>query len=248
MSKSNTKHHKQQQKYFNTYYSHLQEYSLLPWQESYIQRIKTYILDRNYKQKTLLDIGTGIGYIAIEMAKLGMHVIACDMSEQAMNNLEKYKKQFALKNLELILCKAEEIPLKKQSVDYIISNAILEHIPNEEKAIKAWKSLLKRNGKMFITVPIKFRYVWPFLWLPFYIRDKQIGHLRRYDLPTLQKKIKLPVLKFFYTGHLIKVLGVLILKLTRSDKSKYDRLFEVLDKKKEQKQYGANNISVIFQK
>lgn len=239
-------HYKQQQKYFDAEFSQLQDYSLAPWQESYIQRIKKYLLDKNYKSKTLLDIAPGTGYVAIEMAKLGMHVIACDLSKQAIKNLERYKKKLKLKNLELIVCKAEAIPLKKQSIDYIVANAILEHIPDEVGAINSWRNLLKRNGRMFITVPIKFRYIWPFLWLPNYIHDKRIGHLRRYDLASLQKKFTLKIIKFFYTGHLVKIYPIILKKLFNTNR--FDTFFEEKDREKEHQLYGANNISVIFKK
>lgn len=239
-------HYKKQRQYFDTEFSHVQEYTLAAWQKSYIEKIKEYMLDEDFKDKTFLDIATGRGYVAIEMAKLGLKkVIACDLSPEAIKNLEAYKKQFKLSNLELIECKAEEIPLKDASVDYIVANAILEHIPDEAQTISEWKRVLKKKGKMLITVPLKFEYIWPFLWTVNKWHDKRIGHLRRYDAYDLQHKFRLPVLHYFYTGHLVKVFGIVVSILTKS--SKYDDIFELLDKKKEHVRYGANNISVIFQ-
>lgn len=244
MNKSN--HHKKQQEYFDKEFSLLKGYLLESWQESYIDRIKAYMLDRKYKKKTLLDIATGSGYVAVEMAKLGLDVIACDLSTESVKNLEKYKKKFRLKNLKIIQCKAEEIPLKRKSVDYIVANAILEHIPAETKAINEWKSLLKKNGKMFITVPLKFRYIWPFLWIPNYLHDRRIGHLRRYDLSTLKRKFSLPIIQVFYTGHLVKIFGIIVSIVTK--RHTYDEYFEKADNSKISTSYGANNISVVIKK
>ncbi len=243
------KQYKNQRRYFDREFSAVKKYELEAWQESYIDRIKKHVLDKQYKKKTLLDIATGTGYIAIEMAKLGMNVIACDLSPEAIKNLQKYKKQFKLKNLKLLVCKAENLPLKTESVDYITANAILEHIPEEKAAVVEWKRVLKKKGKMFIVVPLKLRYIWPFLWLPNYIHDKQIGHLRRYDLQTLRTRFKLKTIKYFYTGHLIKVLPIVLSKFMNngSDKS-FHEFFEKKDQEQDQILYGANNISVVFQK
>lgn len=239
------KQYKKQREYFDKEFSSIKAYQLEPWQQSYIDRIKNDLIGKQYKNKTLLDIATGRGYVAIEIARLGLNVIACDLSPEAIKNLEKYKKQFKLKNLALIECKAEEIPLKDNSVDYITANAILEHIPEEQAAIDEWKRVLKKKGKMLITVPLKFRYIWPFLWLPNMLHDKQIGHLRRYDLKTLQKKFKLTTTKYFYTGHLVKIIPILLSMIKINS---HDEYFEKKDRAKEHKLYGANNIIVIFKK
>jgi len=242
----NKNHHKHQIKYFDKEFSGMQEYSLAAWQKSYILRIKKYMLGKEYKGKTLIDIATGSGYIAVEMAKLGMKVYATDLSPQSLRNLEKFKKQFNLTNLVIIACKAENIPLKDKIADYIVANAILEHIPQEEKTIKEWKRLLRKDGKMLITVPLKFRYVWPFLWPINFIHDKRIGHLRRYDLSDLKTKFKMETVAYFYTGHLIKVLGIARAFIFKTNK--FEAAYEKKDAQQYRVRYGANNISVIFTK
>lgn len=239
-------HYKQQLTYYEKEFSGNSEYKLSAWQESYIEKIKNFLLNKDFQRKKLLDIGTGSGYVAIEMAKLGMNVIACDLSPQAIKNLKRYREALSLQNLRLIVCNAEKIPLEDGTVDYILANAILEHIPNEKQAIGEWKRILKPGGRMFITVPLKFRFIWPFFWLVNFIHDKRLGHLRRYDLESLTNKFKLNTVKIFYTGHFVKVVGVLISILLRTHK--LDKQLEIIDQKNENKQYGANNIAIIFEK
>ena len=240
------KQYKHQRNYFNKEFLSIAQYRLSEWQITYIDRIKKHLLDKDFRKKTLLDIATGRGYVAIEMAKLGMQVIACDLSFQSIKNLGKYKKQFSLKNLQLLSCPAEKIPLPDKSVDFIVANAILEHIPNEKEAIAEWKRILRPHGRMFIAVPLKLRYVWPFLWLINYIHDKRIGHLRRYDLQNLQEKFNLRVLKVFYTGHLLKVVSA-ITSLFIIKSEKFSEFFEKIDTRQESKRYGASNIIVLFE-
>ena len=238
-------HYRKQLNYFQKEFSAVSHYELAAWQKSYIEKIKEYLLDNDFKNKTLLDIATGTGYVAVEMARNGINVIACDMSEQAIENIKKYKKKFSLKNLELLVCRAEDIPLADNSVDYIVANAILEHIPDEKQVVLEWKRVLRSNGKMFITVPLSLKYIWPFLWLINILYDKRLGHLRRYDLKSLKEKFRLKVFKVFYTGHLVKVIGVIFSELIGTHK--FDEFLEKQDSKKQDIRYGANNISVIFQ-
>jgi len=242
--RSKNRQYKHQLNYFDKEFAGNTKYTLDAWMITYIDRIKQNVLDKNFKKKTIIDIATGSGYAAIEMAKMGMQVIACDLSPQSIKNLHKYKKDLSLSNLKLFVCKAEEIPLKNKSVDYILANAILEHIPDERAAVEEWKRILKPNGKMFITVPLKYRYVFPFLWPIVYLYDKRIGHLRRYDLKSLQKVFKLKTIKYFYSGHLVKIIGLIINILMKTNK--LDQYAERVDQEQERKRYGANNITVIF--
>ena len=237
-------HHTKQLSYFGYEFGHVDKYELESWQKSYIEKIKKYMLGKSRK-KVLIDIASGSGYVAIEMAKFGLNVIAIDLTPEAINNLNKYKKQFSLHSLTIKKCFAEKIPLPDKSVDFIVANAILEHIPNEKEAINEWKRILKPHGKMLITVPLKLRYVWPFLWLVNYLHDKRIGHLRRYDLQNLQEKFKLKVQKVFYTGHLLKVICVIMALFVRNQK--ICNFIEKIDIKQENKRYGASNIIVLFE-
>lgn len=236
--------YKKQLKYFNHQFSQVSDYTLSAWQKSYVSRIKKYVI-RNGTGK-LLDIGSGKGYAAIELAKEGIKVTACDLSPQSIKNLKNYKKHLKLKNLILLCCNAEKLPFKDKSFDFIIANALLEHLPQEEQAISEWKRILKDSGRMFIGVPLSLKYVWPFLWPITIAFDKHIGHLRRYDKESLQAKFKLRLIKVIYTGHLFKVFGVLLSKLLRT--TSFLPLLEKQDAKKEHLAYGANNIIAIFEK
>lgn len=241
-----SKYYKRQIRYFEAEFSKKSSYELLAWKKSYIRRITDNLLKDNFKGKTMLDIGTGSAYVTIEMAKLGLKIIALDLSEVAIDNIKRYKSQYNLNNITTILASADSLPFINNSIDYIVANSILEHIPNETKAINEWKRVLKPRGRMMITVPLKYRYVWPFLWLINYIHDRQIGHLRRYDLNDLKNKFKLKIINHTYTGHLIKAMW-LIYSILFND-HRFDEQIENIDYKLRYKKYGASNIIVIIEK
>ncbi len=246
MKLNKKKHYDQQISYFGKEFRNIKNYNLLPWQESYIKKIKESLLDNKIKGKVLVDVGTGSGYVAVEMARIGLKVIATDLTPVALNNIKNYKKKFRLKNIKTINCKADKMPLEDEEVDYIVANAVLEHIPNEKDAANEWIRILKPGGKLFVTVPLKYKFVLP-PFIPLnYLHDKRMGHLRRYDLKSLKNLFKLKFIKVYYTGHFIKMIGFLLNIFLKYEK--FDRILEKIDKKWEDKRYGSTNIVVVFQK
>lgn len=241
---SNQHHH--QQKYFGNEFQKISKYELVPWQGKYINKITGYLQVKRTSKTTIIDIGCGGGYVSVEMAKKGCRVFACDITHQAISNLMNFKKIFKLNRLTGIECPAERIPLPSKSADIIVANAILEHIPDEKKAISEWKRLLKPKGLIFITVPIKLRYVWPFFWPINIIHDRRIGHLRRYDLDELKEKFKYQVVEVSYSGHLLKILLTLFSLVVKSVHTA--NLAEKVDQISENFSYGASNITVVLNK
>jgi ubiquinone/menaquinone biosynthesis C-methylase UbiE len=248
-----TSHFKKQEKYFDDELSYFKDYekSLNAWRYSYLKRIKEDFLDKNCKGKMILDIGTGSGYIAIEMARMCLNVIALDIIKSALKNIEQYKAKYKLKNLTTILSSADKLSLKSESIDYIVVNSVLEHLENENQAISEWKRVLKPKGKIFITVPLKFIYIWPFFWPINFIHDRRLGHLHRYSVGDLKRKFRLKVKKVYYTGHFLKVCWILISRVFMGGLKKssdLDYLFEKIDQKFDRIPYGANNLIVVLQK
>lgn len=250
-----SKHHLQQQRYADREYSGiLYDYKLVPWHKTYIDRINEYVLKikdskskiKTLQKKTLVDLGSGQGYIAIEIAKKGINVVACDLSPESIKNINRYKDQFKIKNIEAIRCFAEKLPLKSSSADYVVANALLEHIAEEKQAIEEWKRILKPGGRMLISVPLSFKYVWPFFWPLNYLHDRRIGHLRRYDLQIIQDKFRLKVLDHFYTGHPLKVIWAILAIIFRTDF--LAEFIERYDRSMSKRRYGASNIVVVMEK
>jgi len=247
MDRTKNNHYLKQQSFFDWAYSKvLYDYRLDPWHLTYIDKIKKHVLGKSLKNKTLVDLGAGQGYISIEMAKLGLNVIACDMSKESIKSINRYEKEFKLKKVKAVKCFVEKLPLKDNSVDYVVANAILEHISSEQEAISEWKRILKPKGRLLVSVPLAYKYVWPFFWLLNYVNDKRVGHLRRYDLEGLKDKFDMKVIDYSYTGHPLKVIWALFSLLFKTNI--FAQTIENLDNNLSNKRYGASNIIVIFEK
>lgn len=242
----NSDQHARQKKYFESRYSSHPEYTLDAWKKTYIDRVLTAL--KPLSKGTVLDIGSGSGYVAIEVAKRNkkLKVIACDLAPSSIRNIKRYAKDHSITNLRAFISTAEELPFPNKSIDFIVANALLEHISDEKKAIKEWKRLLKTNGKIFIVTPLKLRFVWPFFWPVNILHDKRIGHLRRYDEVDIQRKFNLKTEKIYYSGHVIKFVWLLFSKIFNT--KILENFIERLDNNMSGIKYGASNISVVLKK
>lgn len=164
------------------------------------------------KNKHILEVGTGNGYMAIGLARLGAKVIATDITLKNLISLKKFTKALGLeKNLLFVCCSADQLPFKNNSFDYFVINAVLEHIPTEKEAITEINRTLKRGGGLMITVPVKYRHIFPLLLPVNVFHDRRIGHLRRYDDDSLKDKFHgFKMIRTYFTGHKIKVIKVIV--------------------------------------
>ncbi len=142
-----------------------------------------FALDRYLKGKTVLDFGSGVGSLALYLAGRGKQVTGVELSEKAVNAANRSAEKFGLtrrvKFLRRDIFKTE----LKQKFDLVICSEVLEHLPDDAKALNKIHSLLKPSGRILVSVPsakaplIKLGAIKNF--------DRWSGHLRRYTLESL---------------------------------------------------------------
>ncbi|MEI8378376.1 MAG: arsenite methyltransferase [bacterium] len=103
---------------------------------------------------TVLDLGSGAGldcFLAAQKVGVQGKVIGVDMTEEmivkARNNAEKY----SYTNVEFRLGEIENLPVEDNSVDIIISNCVINLVPDKLKAFQESYRVLKSSGKVFIS-------------------------------------------------------------------------------------------------
>ena len=216
---------------------------LKAWQQSYMERFKTNFSD--IENKLVIDCGAGSGYMAIELAKLGATVIACDLNLKSLFKIKNIaEKLFLMDKVILLYCSAEELPLRNSIANYFISNSVLEHILNEKEAIQEINRVCCKKAGLMIAVPLKAKFLNPLLIPASFINDKKVCHLRRYDEKTLMDRFNnWRLIRTYYTGHSKKIIKVFFNKF--GELFDTDRI-EKEDRKKENKRYGAYNIICFF--
>lgn len=135
-------------------------------------------------QGNILEVGSGLG----TFSELIIHdfplslITLSDISPSYVKNLEA---KFSSKRV--FVCKLdlnniddyERIGYEK--FDSIIAINVLEHIENDERALRQLYKMLKKDGVMVILVPAnKFLYN---------VIDESIGHWRRYTKKELETKV-----------------------------------------------------------
>lgn len=233
-------------KYFEKENESRPSYGLEPWQKRYVD---SYVRIGNPKKKGLIvDNATGSGYIAIELAKRGFRVIATDLTVAELINLKEHIRRLGLtKQIFLICANSEELPVRSKAADGMVANAILEHLPNEKKAIGEMSRVLRVRAPLMLAAPVDLRFVWPFLWMVNIAHDKKIGHLRRYTKGRIVERFKkFAEIKTYYTGSLMKIFCIVMKKLTMN--TWWDEEAERLDTILSHVSYGSSNIVSILRK
>ncbi len=246
-----TRQSKKQIGYFTRENASRPGYRLAPWQKNYLEnRILPGFGARDYRGKLLIDVGTGSGYCAVEFAKMGATVVACDLTPAAVLSLKKTAERLSLDDRILpMACSAEALPVKNGSFDFFILNAILEHLPDDARCLEEVKRITKKESRGFAVVPLSLKYGWPFFWPLNYFHDQRIGHLRRYDQESLAEKFGragFGINRVFYSGHLRKTMGVIFSRLTGI--RRWEAKYEEWDRRGAARRFGANNISVWVEK
>ncbi|MGH3631242.1 MAG: class I SAM-dependent methyltransferase [Sciscionella sp.] len=126
----------------------------------------------------VLEIGSGLGHYAADWADMGVHITA---SEADPARLSALRKRFT--GDDRVRVRELTVPIK-ETADYstVVAYNVLEHIPDQVDALKAFAGLLQPRGATVLIVP-----AFQFAMSAF---DRKIGHQRRYTLASLSMALR----------------------------------------------------------
>ena len=104
--------------------------------------------------ETVLDLGSGAGFdLLIAAEKVGPtgKVIGVDMTEEMIAKASENIKKAGATNIEVRYGLIEELPVDENSVDWVISNCVINLSPEKTKVFKEISRVLKPGGKMRIS-------------------------------------------------------------------------------------------------
>jgi len=99
----------------------------------------------------LLDAGCGIGVLSRFYARKGLDVHAIDISGTAVERTRESFEAYGLKG-RVHLGSVESIPYDDNYFDYIVSNGVIHHTPDTEKAVREFYRVLKPGGLASVCV------------------------------------------------------------------------------------------------
>ncbi len=106
------------------------------------------------KGDKVVDLGSGAGFdcfLAAERVGKEGRVIGVDMTKEMIKKARNNKDERNIENVEFILGEIENIPLKDESVDKIISNCVINLSPDKDKVFKEAYRILKKGGEMHVS-------------------------------------------------------------------------------------------------
>jgi ubiquinone/menaquinone biosynthesis C-methylase UbiE len=110
------------------------------------------IKELNLKGKpAILDLGTGNGRLLLAIAERNpkCNFIGLDFSEGMLNQARANFRKLGLKG-KFIKSSMIKIPLKDESLDYVISSAAIHHVEDKEKLFSEIYRILKKGGKLAV--------------------------------------------------------------------------------------------------
>jgi ArsR family transcriptional regulator len=102
----------------------------------------------------VLDLGSGAGIDAILAAKkVGEKgkVIGVDMTEEMIEKAKENAEKQGIKNAEFLLGEIENLPIKDNFVDTIITNCVINLTPDKSKTFSEAYRVLKMGGKIYLS-------------------------------------------------------------------------------------------------
>lgn len=102
----------------------------------------------------VLDLGSGGGvdvFLAARRVGERGQVIGVDFSEKVIDVARRNAEKVKAKNVEFRLGDLESLPVEDESVDVIISNCVINLVPDKEKVFKEAYRVLKSGGRMTVS-------------------------------------------------------------------------------------------------
>ena len=93
----------------------------------------------------ILDVGTGAGFFAILLSRLGHEVIGIDMSREMLTQARLNAEHFAIR-AEFSEMNAQKPDFDDEMFDVVISRNLTWTLPDVESAYREWRRVLKCGG------------------------------------------------------------------------------------------------------
>lgn len=115
-------------------------------------------------QSRIVDLGCGAGRFIKTMRAAGFDAQGCDIYEAANDDAAALRAQGLIKSITF---EPYRLPYDDASVDYIVSETVLEHVMNPEEVALEMARVLKPGGAAFHFFPARYAPIESHIFVPF---------------------------------------------------------------------------------
>jgi len=146
------------------------------------------ILEKYNNRNNILDIGSGVGTIDFYLASKNNYVTSIELSQSAIQIAKENAKLLKVEKY-INFIEGDFIKTKINiKFDLVTCSEVLEHLKEDQKALKKINSLLNKDGTLILSVPTVNSPLYKWGLLKDF--DKEVGHLRRYNEKDLKQMLK----------------------------------------------------------
>ena len=106
------------------------------------------------KGDTVLDLGSGAGndcFVARSIVGEEGRVIGIDFTDKMIKKARENAAKLGYKNIEFLFGDIEQMPIENKVIDVVISNCVLNLVPDKAKAFSEISRVLKDNGHFCVS-------------------------------------------------------------------------------------------------
>ena len=139
---------------YSRYYGYartiLEQTNPLQWlarKETAYRHVRNFLATHPGKSPSILEVGSGLGYLTYAMRKEGFNAQGMDISEHAVKDArQRFGEHY-------IHTSMDQLAQRGLSFDIIIALEVLEHVTNPLEFIQSAAKLLNKEGKILVTTP-----------------------------------------------------------------------------------------------
>jgi SAM-dependent methyltransferase len=119
--------------------------------ESFAGVANPFSLGRLQPGERVLDLGSGAGtdsLVASRMVGSTGHVTGIDMTPEMLDKARRSADEMGAANAEFLECEAEKLPFADESFDVVISNGVIDLIPDKDAVFAELYRVLASGGRI----------------------------------------------------------------------------------------------------
>jgi ubiquinone/menaquinone biosynthesis C-methylase UbiE len=107
--------------------------------------------------KRLLDLGSGMGGLAVALARQGADIVGMDYNPAYCRIARLRARRYGVR-LPLLVGAGEHLPFPDQGFDVVINLDVLEHVADPERVVSEIARVLKPGGACLTSAPNRFAF------------------------------------------------------------------------------------------